>query len=309
MHFQSHTIIRLDIHLENSHNVIFRDGQAQQAVNRPRQTKLLAYFKLNDVDPAARAYRYVDIPLHYVWIDKDKMWKKRQLGGDKIISRMYVVSPKEIELFHLRLLLLHVTGPRSFNDVKFYNGVQYNTFVDACHARGIASNDNEWRETLQEAKNFRMPKQLRELFAVICALNLPANALALWNEFRGDLAEDFLRNSSQDISFNRALLEIEEVLLGHNLTCSELGLPRPQILPDVQPDAFDVFEQQFIYEDMYAKANQEQRDIIDRVIREVQFHDTGSNVFCLTAHAGCGKTFVQTAIIHRLRAFSLTDFR
>lgn len=28
-----------------------------------------------------------------------------------IISRMYEVSPKEIELFHLRLLLLDVTGP------------------------------------------------------------------------------------------------------------------------------------------------------------------------------------------------------
>lgn len=138
MDFQSHSIVRLDIHLENSHNVFFREGAEDQALQRPRQTKLLAYFALNRVDVTARQYRYVDIPLHYVWIDKEKKWKRRQQGGDKIISRMYVVSPKEIELFHLRLLLLHVTGPKSFMDVKFYNGVQYNTFVEACHARGIA---------------------------------------------------------------------------------------------------------------------------------------------------------------------------
>lgn len=111
MHFQSHTIIRLDIHLENNQNIVFREGQAAQAIQSARRTKLLAYFKLNEVDPAARAYRYVDLPLHYVWVDKDKIWKNRQQGGEKIISRMYVVSPKDVELFHLRLLLLHVTGP------------------------------------------------------------------------------------------------------------------------------------------------------------------------------------------------------
>lgn len=305
MHFQSHTIIRLDIHLENNQNIVFREGQAAQAIQSARRTKLLAYFKLNEVDPAARAYRYVDLPLHYVWVDKDKIWKNRQQGGEKIISRMYVVSPKDVELFHLRLLLLHVTGPQSFADVRFYNGVQYPTFVAACHARGIASNDNEWRQTLEEAKNFHMPKQLREIFAVICALNVPANALALWNEFRMDMAEDFLRNYNEEISFNRALLEIEEILLGHNMTCSDIGLPRPIVLSELGNDPIDEDEQQFIYQELYEAANQEQRDIINRVIREVRFHDTGSNVFCLTAHAGCGKTFTQTAIIHRVNALNM----
>lgn len=39
MHYQSHVIIRLDIHLENSHNVIFREGNELQAMQRPHQTK------------------------------------------------------------------------------------------------------------------------------------------------------------------------------------------------------------------------------------------------------------------------------
>ena len=56
--------------------------------------------------------------------------------------------------------------------------------VEACHARGIASNDNEWCECLNETKELHSPKQMRNLFGYICALNVPANALALWNEFK-----------------------------------------------------------------------------------------------------------------------------
>lgn len=139
--------------------------------------------------------------------------------------------------------------------MKFYNGVQYKTFVEVCHARGIASNHNEWRQALDEANNFRMPKQMRELFA-----------LALWNEFREDMSEDFLRDFNQDTAFNRSLLEIEEILLCHNLTCVELGLPPPNVLPDLQADSLDVYDEEFLYEELYNAANQEQRDIINRVI-------------------------------------------
>lgn len=64
--------------------------------------------------------------------------KNGNRGGDKIITRMSVVLPKDIDLFHLRLLLLHVCSAKSFADVNTYN-----SFFGACHARGIASNDNE----------------------------------------------------------------------------------------------------------------------------------------------------------------------
>lgn len=306
MHFQSHTIYRLDIHLPNRQNVYFREGQVREAVDRSRNTKLLAFFHLNRNDPSANAFKYTEIPLHYVWIDKDKYWKKRIRGGDKIISRMYSISPKDVELFHLRLLLLHVTGPISFQDVRTYDGIVYNTFVEACFARGIASNDNEWRECLNEAKEFSSPKQLRNLFGFICALNVPANALLLWNEFKVFMSEDFARNHSENVAFNRALLEIEEILNSHNVTCESLGLPTPTVLLDGRgADVFDPIEELFLFNELHDIANVEQQNVIDIVLREVQHRNTGSNVFCLTAHAGCGKTFTQTAIIHKLQSLNL----
>lgn len=200
---------------------------------------------------------------------------------------------------------MHVCGPKSFEDVRTYNGILYDTFVEACQARGIASNDNEWRECLNEAKDFRSPKQMRELFSFICAINMPASAIDLWNEFKEHLSEDFLRDNDDEIAFNRSLLEIEEILNAHNLTCDTIGLPTPRAMPNLdQFDNFDLFEAQFLYEELYQSANQEQRNVIDQVVREVTHHDTGSNVFCLTAHAGCGKTFTQTAVIHRLHALN-----
>jgi hypothetical protein len=47
MDFQSHVIIRLDVHLPRRQNVYFQEGQECQAIENVRQTKLLALFELN----------------------------------------------------------------------------------------------------------------------------------------------------------------------------------------------------------------------------------------------------------------------
>lgn len=150
-------------------------------------------------------------------------------GGEKIISRIYSVSPKDIELFHLRLLLLHVKGPKSFEDVKSLNGIPYNSFVEACHVRRIASNDNEWRECLNESKEFQHPEQLRHMFGFICGLNYPPNAFQFRDDIKDYLCEDFINvnNVCVQSAYNGGFLEIEDILLTHNMTCDAVGLPTP----------------------------------------------------------------------------------
>ena len=46
-------------------------------------------------------YKYIEIPLNYVWEDFRKKWKRRRRGGDKIITHIYVVSPKAVSYTHL----------------------------------------------------------------------------------------------------------------------------------------------------------------------------------------------------------------
>lgn len=93
------------------------------------------------------------------------------------------------------------------------------------------------------------------------------------------MSEDFPRDYEINVAYNRALLEIEDVLITHNLNCEAFGLPIPVQLPDGPIDDFDPIEEDMIFTDLYSNANLEQKDIIDRVIREVQFHDTGRMCF------------------------------
>ena len=92
---------------------------------------------------------YKDIPKFYKF-EKSK-WVRRKRGGEKIIGRMYNVSPNDIELFHLRVVLLNVPGATYFVDLKTFEGRQYDTFVEVCKAKHLTENDQQWEDTLREA--------------------------------------------------------------------------------------------------------------------------------------------------------------
>jgi len=111
-HGKSHFMIRLCIHLENRQMVVFQEGQEQEALDaaQDRDTMLTAWFKLNASDPNANGLLYSEIPFNYVFDDHAHLWKPRKAGGDKILSRIYSISPRMKELFYLRILLLHIKG-------------------------------------------------------------------------------------------------------------------------------------------------------------------------------------------------------
>lgn len=69
MHKQSHTIIRLAVHLPLQQTVVFREGDEVAALERAQSsdTTLTSYFKLNTESAEAREYLYHDIPNHFVW--------------------------------------------------------------------------------------------------------------------------------------------------------------------------------------------------------------------------------------------------
>ncbi|KAJ8909924.1 hypothetical protein NQ315_017228 [Exocentrus adspersus] len=132
MHRNTHTVYRLFVHLPNRQIVRFRPGFEHQAIERNEVTKLTAWFILNQNDPNVHQHLYIDIPYFYVWNARERRWTVRQRGGDKIVVRMYSVHIRNQELYYLRLLLLHVRGARSYEEVRTVNGVIYETFKEAC---------------------------------------------------------------------------------------------------------------------------------------------------------------------------------
>jgi hypothetical protein len=84
--------------------------------------------------------KYNEFPEHYVWLQNSNCWRKRR--QDKVsIGRLYTSNPTQIELFSLRSLLLNVTSPKSFEDIKTVNGEVYPTFRAAAIALGLFEDD------------------------------------------------------------------------------------------------------------------------------------------------------------------------
>ena len=193
MHGNSHTIIRLPVHLENFQLVYFTDAEERDALERAaqRNTMLTGWFQLNITTPEANSHLYAEIPKHFTWNKNSYTWQKRVKLGDHILTRMYFVSPKDIERFHLRLLLCHVRGAKSFADLKTYENVVHSTFKEACRARNLLQDDEEWKKCLVEASVFQMPSQLQQLFVFICVFCNPTELVSLWNKFKESLSEDF----------------------------------------------------------------------------------------------------------------------
>ena len=106
-------------------------------------------------------------------------WSERK-SQFSCIGLMYLVSPSQVELFRLRLLLLHCKGATSFDDLKNVNGVQYQTFSEVCLALGLIEDDEEWCRAMQKAVSWMMPRSLRQLFVRILIHYQPIHPDQLW---------------------------------------------------------------------------------------------------------------------------------
>ena len=144
MQKQSHAIIRLQVHLPGEQSVVFTTDNVEAAAQNAasRDTTLTAWFKLNQQYQMATGILYTDIPEHYVFHERTRTWQRRQRGADRIIGRMYSVSlASDIQRFCLRLLLLHVSGATSFEDLRTVHGITYPTFKEAAQHRGLYNDE------------------------------------------------------------------------------------------------------------------------------------------------------------------------
>lgn len=180
------------------------------------------FFRLNQRDNRARHLYYYQIPEHYTFNSQSGEWVAR-VRRSNTIGRLCNVDVRISERFHLRLLLLHVKGPRSFDELKKVGGRCYKTFADACVARGLARNDDEWMECLAEASGWQFPRQLWQLFAMILAWNNPKDPLKLWNEYKEVMAYDFrrFRNLTPQQAIDAAFAEVAVELSLHGKTLKD----------------------------------------------------------------------------------------
>lgn len=310
MHQQSHTIIRLQVHLPNEQNVYFTEGNIAVAAQRAeiKNTNLTAWFKLNQEDAVARQYLYADIPNHYVFENARRTWKQRQRGAANTIGRLYSVSlSADIERFCLRLLLLHVPGATSYEFLRTVDNTLHTTFKEAAQKRGLFNDEQVWDQTLNEAAIVKMPKQLRDLFAYICVLAVPRNIPELFERYLESMWEDYARHDGHitDCTHCRNLIlqDIDDVLLMHGKKCSDFGLPTPtrSHLRSRQV-YFDALAEREKSVPMLASLNNEQRAAYEKIMFAVKNENLTERFFFLDGPGGSGKTYLYKLLMHTIRA-------
>jgi hypothetical protein len=57
-----------------------------------------------------------------------------------------------------------VKGATNYKDLRTYNCIILDTFKEACAARGLLNDDNEWYNTFEEATNWASSSQLHNIF-------------------------------------------------------------------------------------------------------------------------------------------------
>lgn len=103
---------------------------------------------------------------------------------------MYFVGPTAGERFYLRHLLTVVKGAGSFEELRTFRNIRYDSFHAACLARGLLESDTEWRECLAEACEMQIGYRLRRLFATILVFCSPSQPNVLWAEFWPQICDD-----------------------------------------------------------------------------------------------------------------------
>ncbi|XP_036150735.1 uncharacterized protein LOC118648518, partial [Monomorium pharaonis] len=280
---KSHSIIRLPVHLPNEQNVIIENDSIEEAMTTAvnQVTMLIDYFALNLRDTEARKYLYTEIP-HYYTFKKEKIngknvshWVKRH-NYFNCIGRMYSVSPTQIELFHLRLLLLTIKGATSFNNLRTVNGETYQTFSETCLALGLIEDDDEWIRAMNEAVEWMMPRQLRKLFVRILLHCQPLHPEQLWKSFKVAISEDYIRHLGTLQGQRKAYEQINAMLLAEGKSFADFP-QMEQLAENNEEEDYVTLEQAmeidvFIWDEA-PMAPRYALDIMDRTLRDIMNND------------------------------------
>ena len=83
------------------------------------------------------------------------MWQiRKQTSGQK--GQIVYANPAKGDRYFLRVLLNHVRGATSYEDLRTVAGVTYSTFREACEKRGLIEIDKSIDDCLTEATTFHM---------------------------------------------------------------------------------------------------------------------------------------------------------
>nr|XP_045088974.1 uncharacterized protein LOC123497090 [Aegilops tauschii subsp. strangulata] len=301
-------VLQLPLHLPNMHRVAFNaqaDLKNVVASENASKSMLTEYFKANQEHPRARHILYKDFPGSFTWQKKKKFWKPRVERFQ--IGRIVSANPAEGERYYLRVLLNHVTGKTSFDDLLTVDGVLCGSFRDAAERLGLIEADNTLDDCLTEAEQWAMPCSLRRLFATILVHCEPGDVRGLWDRHLEPMSDDYRRTRTSPNEVEQmVLLDIRGMLQSMGKDIVDFALPSiDDAFDPTEGEAREVIEESTVEFDvddtkLASSLNLEQRAAYDEILAAVERGDGG--VFFVDGPGGTGKTFLYRAMLAKVRS-------
>ena len=161
----SHVVVELPVHGPGEESLAFVEGQEYAALDDlqsgKKRSKLMAFFDMCSDHLEETGERmdllYSDVGMTH-WFNYKKnarCWVERE-RQQKLLCRVLSVSPKNAEVYAIRLLLHHVRGPTSFDDLRTVtlpNGEETMlvTFTEAARHYGLLEDPNVWVKAINDA--------------------------------------------------------------------------------------------------------------------------------------------------------------
>jgi hypothetical protein len=291
LHQEWPPVICLNIHLPNHERLIFDPtASREELADIPEgDTTLNAWFKLNRECVEARQYLYIDIPEHYCWNATIKRWEKRKYQKKIAVGRTYAVSPRNTELYALRLLLNVVRGALSWLCLLNVDGWIWSTFHEAALARGLLSSDVSHSSAFSEMiHSVTSPSNACRIFAQFLLNVQVAQPQEMFDMFVEHMVDGDLSNRNILL----ALTNIDRELRNNHSSIAAFGFET--INQDVFSNA-DIEQYATDYEskysELYAICSDEQRNIVDQIISATASAGP-TNIFVIQGGAGTGKTLM-----------------
>ncbi|KAK9690194.1 hypothetical protein RND81_09G110600 [Saponaria officinalis] len=224
--FEMHPpVMPLPIYLPNMQIIQIRPHERLDTIvsteSRTR-TPLTEFFRMNK-DNGGGNILYGDFTEKYRWDTSQKTWFRRK-NKLIVIGRLVFVAPAEGERYFLRLLLLHVRGPKSFEDLLTVDGYKCCTFQEVALKLRLLEEDDAVDMCLKEACEIQMPFALRRLFSTVLIFCQPSDPKILWTKYYKHLSEDFRHQNGKcpDKVRHLTVRAVEQYLeaMGKTLKCT-----------------------------------------------------------------------------------------
>ena len=250
------------------------------------------------------------MPTHYRWDAQARLWRPRERAavGHRVLGRVHAAAPADQERFYLYLLLLHVRGATSWEDLRTARGHVHASWRAAAEARDLVDTDDEYLQCMREAAGLQRPRQLRTFFAHMLLQCELKNAGDFWKTFAAELAEDHrFQGHGDDAARSLALEDIQRVLARGGRQLQEFGLPAPSSF-DAEAfafralraaRAFDASEEQRRAAAQRRTLRADQAAVFDAVAAALETREGG--VFFIDGPGGSGKTYLEETLLHHVR--------